>query len=104
MPVPAGAIAERRLIERLMRARAFTPDSSQPLVDLRWIEARRLQRLLRQGVICEHAPDRYYLDGTALADRYASRRLRAAVAMAIVILLMLAMGVLASLNLPGIAS
>ena len=87
MPVPPGAIAERRLIERLMRARAFTPDSSQPLVDLRWVETRRLQRLLGKGIIREHAPGRYYLDGPALADRFAFLRVVRAIALIAVVLI-----------------
>ena len=89
MPVPAGAIAERRLIDRLLRARAFTPDTAQPLADLRWIEGRRLQRLLAKRVILEPQPGRYYLDGPALADRQASQRWARAIALVFVILAMM---------------
>src|SRR5450830_144117 len=96
--VPARAIAERRLIERLMRARAFTTDSSEPLTDLRWVEDRGLKRLLHNGVIREHAPGRYYLDGAALADRYASRRLRLLIVVAVLVLLMTALTLLGGLS------
>lgn len=105
MPVIAvGAAAERRLVERLMRGRAFTPDSSQPLADLRWIEGRRLQRLLRKGVIREHAPGRYYLDGPALADRLAFLRLVRAIALILVILAMMAAVSFGGLAVSRIAS
>ena len=105
MPVIAvGAAAERRLVERLMRGRAFTPDSSQPLADLRWIEGRRLQRLLRKGGIREHAPGRYYLDGPALADRLAFLRLIRAIALILVILAMMAAVSLGGLAVSRIGS
>jgi hypothetical protein len=94
MPVPPGAIAERRLIDRLMRARAFSAANAQPLSDLRWIEQRRLQRLVRVGVIREETPGRYYLDGPALADRLLSRRRRVAIAVTAVLLIMMALFVL----------
>jgi len=86
MPVPAGAIAERRLIDRLLRGRAFTPDTAQPLADLRWVEGRRLQRLLAKHVILEPQPGRYYLDGPALADRLAWQRWVKAIALVCIIL------------------
>ena len=87
MPVPPGAIAERRLIDRLMRARAFRPADAQPLFDLRGIEQRRLPRLLGAGVIREEPPGRYYLDGPALADRLLSRRRRVAIAVTTIVLI-----------------
>ena len=105
MPVIAvGAAAERRLVERLMRGRAFTPDSAQPLADLRWIEGRRLQRLLRKGVIREHAPGRYYLDGPALADRFAFLRVARIIALIVVILAAMAMVVFGGLTASRIVS
>jgi hypothetical protein len=88
MPVPPGPIAERRLIERLMRARAFTSADAQPLTGLGPIEQRRLPRLIRAGVIREDAPGRYYLDGPALADRQLWRRRRLAIMMAVLLALM----------------
>jgi hypothetical protein len=87
MPLPAGLVAERRLIERLMRAGAMAPDAAQPLTDLRHIERRRLPRLVARGVIREHGPDRYYLDGPALANYLRSRRRSAIVALFILVVL-----------------
>jgi len=87
MSVPAGAIAERRLIERLMRARAFSAADAQGLADLRRIERHRLPRLIRAGVIREDAPGRYHLDGPALADWLNSRRRRMAIALTAVLLI-----------------
>jgi hypothetical protein len=103
MPVPAGAIAERRLIDRLLRARAFTPDTSQPLTGLRWVEGRRLQRLIAKHVILEPQPGRYYLDGPALADRYASQRGARAVALIFVILVLMGMVFLGGVSTSRIA-
>ena len=92
MPViAAGAAAERRLIERLMRARAFTAADAQPLSDLRFLEARRLPRLIRTGVVREDTPGRYYLDGPALADRMQFRRRLLAIAITSVMLIMMAL-------------
>jgi hypothetical protein len=80
-PVPYGLIAERRLVDRLLRANAVTSSRAQPLELQRGIERRRLKRLLDSGVIREASPERYYLDAPALADRLASRRRFAAIAM-----------------------
>jgi hypothetical protein len=103
MPFPAGAIAERRLIDRLLRARAFTPDTAQPLTDLRWVEGRRLQRLLAKHVILEPQPGRYYLDGPALADRLASQRWARAIALMVVILIMMGLVFLSGISSSRIA-
>ena len=95
MPViAAGAAAERRLIERLMRARAFTAADAQPLPDLRFLEARRLPRLIRAGVVREDTPGRYYLDGPALADRMLWRRRLLAIVIVVIMLMMMASFVL----------
>jgi hypothetical protein len=87
MAVPAGAIAERRLIMRLLRAGAVSADTAAPLDGLRWIQARRLARLLAAGVVREAAPQRYYLEAPALADRLTARRRRALFLMLIVLAL-----------------
>ena len=83
--VNAGAIAERRVIMRLMRANAMSVEHSQPLDDLNWMQARRLQRLLNAGVVRQSQPGRYYLDAPSLADRLTSRRQRLAVLLFIVL-------------------
>ena len=83
--VPYGAIAERRLIERLLMADAVGAGTAQPLENLRWIEARRLRRLIALGVVREAAAGRYYLYAPALAQRMASRRLRLLIALLAVV-------------------
>ncbi|MBZ5557779.1 MAG: hypothetical protein LAO77_10950 [Acidobacteriia bacterium] len=83
--VPAGAIAERRLIQRLLKADAVRSDSAQPLENLRWVQQRRLERLIGLGVIREASAGRYYLYPPALADRMAARRVRVVMALLAVI-------------------
>lgn len=56
--------------------------TAQPLDQLRRIESRRL-RLVGRGVIREASPGRYYLDAPSLADRMATRRRVAAIAVLI---------------------
>jgi hypothetical protein len=51
--VPVGAIAERRLIRRLLKADAVRSEAAQPLENLRWAQQRRLERLIDLGVIRE---------------------------------------------------
>lgn len=85
--VPAGAIAERRIITRLLRADAMSAAQAQPLDRLSWIQRRRLQRLLNAAVITETQPGSYYLNAPALADRMTNRRIRVAIVMAILIML-----------------
>ncbi|HEY2907031.1 MAG TPA: hypothetical protein VGJ29_14105 [Vicinamibacterales bacterium] len=88
--VPVGAIAERRLIHRLMAANAVSPAAGVVLDNLHWVEQRRLSRLVALDVIRKENGGRYYLSAPALADRMRSRRLRLVVAMMIVVLMMLA--------------
>ncbi len=57
---------------------------------LRWIEQRRLAKLVSLGVVREEGGGRYYLSAPALADRMRSRRIRVVVAMMIVVLVMFA--------------
>jgi hypothetical protein len=83
--VPVGLIAERRVIMRLMRADAVSVANAQPLEGLRWLQARRLQRLIAKGVVRETSPGIYYLSAPDLAAHMTVRRHRAAVAMAIVL-------------------
>lgn len=98
--VPAGIIAERRLIHRLMRANAVSPAAGVVLDGLGWVEQRRLGKLVALGVIREEDGGRYYIFAPALAERMRTRRLRAAIALIIVVLLMLAA---AALTAPGIS-
>jgi hypothetical protein len=88
---PYGAIAERRLIQRLLAADAVRADSAHALDHLRAIEQRRLRRLISAGVVREAGGGRYYLDPPALAARMASRRVRVMIAMFVVVGLVAAM-------------
>jgi len=72
---------------RLMRADAVSAPTAQPLDGLRWLQARRLQRLLNKGVIVEAQPGAYYLNVPALADHLTARRQRAALALAVILAL-----------------
>jgi hypothetical protein len=94
MPVPPyRAIAERRVSDRLLQSNAVWPGSGQPLENLRWIERRALQRLLKSGVIREESAGRYYLYAPAYAARMSGRRQR----LLIVMLFVIAAGLLAAL-------
>ena len=97
--VPPGAIAERRLIDRLLRANAIDPPSGIVLDNLSFVQERRLKKLVGLGVIREEDGGRYYLFAPALAERMRSRRLRIAIALLIVILLMMLAAAVAA---PGI--
>jgi len=84
--LPAGLIAERRLIQRLLRANAVTPDGAQPLADLRPVDSSRLSRLVGDGVVRQAPPNRYYLDAPALGEYwFGVRRRRAILIVAIVV-------------------
>ena len=87
MAVPLRAIAERRVIERLLRAGALAPDAAQPLSDLGWFEDRGLARLLEAGVARKDTTGRYYLDGPGLADHWYRRRRRVVLVLAALMLL-----------------
>jgi hypothetical protein len=97
--VPPGAIAERRIIDRLLRANAISPSAGIVLENLRWVEARRLGKLVALGVIREEDGGRYYLFAPALAERMRSRRRRIVAALLVVVLLMF---LAAALVAPGV--
>jgi hypothetical protein len=86
--VPAGVIAERRVVNKLMLANAVSPDTATSLDGLRWLQARRLQRLIDAGVVSEQQPGRYYLDIPALAERMTARRQRVAILMLLAVAIM----------------
>lgn len=89
--VPAGAIAERRVIMRLLRSGAVSADTAAPLEGLRWIQQRRLRRLINAGVVHEPHSGHYYLDPPALADRLTARRQAASIMLLVVIAIMAAL-------------
>jgi hypothetical protein len=84
--LPSGLIAERRIIQRLLRSNAVAPGGAQPLAGLRESEHARLSQLVGDGVIRAVPPDRYYLDPPALGDYwFGARRKRAIIIVAIVV-------------------
>jgi hypothetical protein len=84
--LPAGLIAERRLIQRLLRSNAVAPSEAQPLADLPEAERSRLAKLVRAGVVREAPPNRYYLSAPALGEYwFGVRRNRAILIVALVI-------------------
>src|SRR5437773_11253167 len=87
MPVPVGSIADRWIIEQLLRANALTPATAQSLTGLWGVRQRRLQRLLSTGVVREGAPGSYYLDAPALAAYWYGMRRRLLLAAAGLLLL-----------------
>ena len=76
MPVPARAIAEYHVCQRLLQANAVWPGSGVLLENLRGSHERSLARLVRAGVIREEAPRHYYLYAPAYAARIHARRQR----------------------------
>ena len=56
----------RRLVHRLRRAGATTPDQACRLDGLSWLQARRLRRLLAAGAVREASPGMYYLNEVGL--------------------------------------
>ena len=68
--LPSGMIAERRIIQRLLRSNAVAPGGAQPLADLRPNESTRLSRLIGDGVV-----DREGVPGLAGRLGYTQRHL-----------------------------
>jgi hypothetical protein len=71
-----------------MRAGAVSVETAQPLDGLRWLQARRLQRLIGWGVVRQTVGGQFYLDVPILAEHLTNRRRRAAIAIALVLMLM----------------
>lgn len=95
-PVPAGVIAERRVVTKMMLANAVSPDNATSLDGLRWLQARRLAKLIDKGVVRESQPGRYYLEIPAMAEHLTARRQRAAIAMLVVLMMMAVMAYFAA--------
>ena len=68
MPYPVLVGARRRVVRRLEREGAVSPETARPLSDLSRIERGRLARLLELGAIHEAGSKGYWLD----SDRYAA--------------------------------
>src|SRR5438128_12381154 len=84
--LPAGLIAERRIIQRLLRSNAVAPGGAQPLVGLRRVESRRLSRLVADGVVREAPPDRYYVDPPSLGEYWFGVRRRRAILIVVIVI------------------
>lgn len=77
-------VVSRRPVTFLRRRGAISPDTAQPLDDLKPSDRRRLDLLVRQGVVREAAPGRYYHD---LAAERARMRRKMPLLIALVIVL-----------------
>jgi hypothetical protein len=98
MAVPARAIAEYHVCQRLLQANAVWPGSGQPLENLRATEGRALNRLVRAGVIRDEGQSRYYLYAPAYAARIDARRQRKLMAMLFLVIAVLLITVFTGLT------
>jgi hypothetical protein len=88
MPFPVLTGARRRVVRRLEREGAVSPETAGSLADLSRIERGRLARLLELGAIHQTAPGSYWLDRERYAV-YADRKRRIAILVVIAILVAL---------------
>ena len=93
----AVAAAERRLLRRLHESGASSRGPGPAAANLSGLEKRRLGRLLRAGAVRELDPGKYFVDAAALEAYINSRRLRAALVLAaLVVVLAVVWGVVRS--------
>ena len=78
MPYPVLTGARRRVVRRLEREGAFSPETARPLADLSRLERGRVARLIELGAIHEAAPGSFWLDRERYAV-YADRQRRIAI-------------------------
>ena len=88
MPYPVLTGARRRVVRRLEREGAHTPETARPLADLSRIERGRVSRLIELGAIHEIAPSRFWLDRERYAV-YADHQRRIAILIVIAVLVAL---------------
>ena len=88
--VAALTRAERRVVNRLRRARATSQARAVALPELRVLEERRLERLKEAGVICDAGEGRYWVDEAKYETYRDDRRTVVWVALAFVAGLLLA--------------
>ena len=89
MIAAAAMAAERRVIRGLQDAGAVSGETAVELEGLRPFDRRRLERLLRIGVVCRTEGGRhyrYYIDTAGLAAWQQRRHRVAAVVLVIVVL------------------
>jgi len=88
MPYPVLTGARRRVVRRLEREGAVSPETARPLNDLSRIERGRVARLLEVGAMHEAGPGTYWLDVERYAV-YADRHRRIAILVVLAILVAL---------------
>jgi len=88
MPYPVLTGARRRVVRRLEREGAVSPETAGPLADLSRIERGRVARLIEVGAIHEAAPGSYWLDRERYAT-YADHHRRIAILIVIAVLVAL---------------
>lgn len=80
--------AERRIVRRLRRAGATTPDRATTLALWSPVIRLRLARLVRSGAVISSSADRFYLDPDGFARYRRRRRRRALTVLAVLLPLM----------------
>lgn len=66
-------VISRRPANMLRRRGAISPETAQPLDDLKASDRARLDRLIAAGVVREAAPGRYYHDVAAEREKMRAR-------------------------------
>ncbi len=80
----AVAAATRRVIRQLQGAGTVSPETAVAFVSTRRLDGRRLQSLLRQGVVVEAGAGLYWIDEAALAAWRERMRMRLVIVLLIV--------------------
>jgi len=88
MPYPVLTGARRRVVRRLEREEAFSPETARPLADLSRLERGRLSRLIELGVVLEATPENFWLDRERYAA-YANHQRRIAILAVIAVIVAL---------------
>ncbi len=88
-PIAFGvAAAERRLLRRLHEVGATSAARAHSLERLSGLEKRRLGRLVRAGAVREPEPGKYFVDAAGLESYVNARRIRAALAIAAIVVVL----------------
>lgn len=79
------AAAERKLVRELQERRAFSTSTAIPLDPGRRLRRRRLERLVRRGVVREARPGHYWLETSAWEASVARDRMLRLAALALLL-------------------